>query len=98
LAKAVKTAKRVQAAKSLTFDLQVCKNGVLKKEVRRMARALVKAGCGQEHVDHVIRQICSGVGVTVVGNISRRTVARAILEGGIAADIQSAHELVVCDL
>ncbi|KAF7972903.1 hypothetical protein HWV62_16626 [Athelia sp. TMB] len=79
------------ALKSSTFNL--CQNGVVRQEVRQMARALVKAGCGQNHVYAVIRQISAGIGITVTGKVSRRTVGRSILEGGVAAEVQLAHEI-----
>lgn len=62
-----------------------------------MARALVKAGCGQAHVSAVIKEISAGIGVMVTGNISRRTVGRSILEGGVAAELQLAHEIKQTD-
>lgn len=62
-----------------------------------MARAIVKAGCGQEHVGQVIEEVCAGVGIKTVGNISRRTVGRSALEGGIASDIQLASEIKATD-
>lgn len=91
LAREISRMRHADAKKSSTFDL--CRKGVVKKEVRQMARALVKAGCGQEHVSSVIKQVCMGVGVTVIGDISRRTVGRSILDGGVAADLQLAVEI-----
>jgi len=42
---------------------------------------------------NVIHAICKSAGVAVQGSMSRHTVSRAILEGGIAAKIQICHEL-----
>ena len=94
-ARTVARALHAAARKSSTFKL--CENGAVNQEVRQMARALVKAGCGQAHVSTVIKQISAGIGVTVTGNISRRTVGRSILEGGIAAELQLAHEIKQTD-
>jgi hypothetical protein len=54
---------------------------------------LVAAGWSKEYVGSVIQMICKKAGVTVQGKMSRRTVSRAILEGGIAAQIQLDYEL-----
>lgn len=94
-ARAVARALHAAARKSATFDL--CQNGAVRNEVRQMARALVKAGCGQEHVSAVIKEVSAGIGITVTGSISRRTVGRSILEGGIAAELQLAHEIKQTD-
>jgi hypothetical protein len=41
----------------------------------------------------VIHAVCKNAGVAVQGSMSRHTVSRAILKGGIAAQIQIGHEL-----
>lgn len=91
LARAVARVKRAESKRVLTFGL--CRKGIVKKQVRQMARVMVKAGCGQAHVGKAIQEVCKGVGVNILGNISRRTVGRAIGEGGVASDIQLGFEL-----
>ncbi len=49
---------------------------------------LIAAGCSKEYVGSIIQMICKKAGVTVQGKMSRCTVSRAILKGGIAAQIQ----------
>jgi hypothetical protein len=51
------------------------------------------AGCSRGYVSNVIHAVCKNAGVAVQGSMSRHTVSRAILEGGIAAKIQIGHEL-----
>jgi len=41
----------------------------------------------------VIQAVCQSAGITVKGKMSRRTVSRSILEGGIAAKIQLGYEV-----
>ncbi|KII95110.1 hypothetical protein PLICRDRAFT_69546, partial [Plicaturopsis crispa FD-325 SS-3] len=65
--------------------------------VRSLARKLVKAGCSQEHVGPTIASIASMLGISVKGRISRRTVGRALREGGIASKIQLGHEVKNAD-
>jgi hypothetical protein len=90
-AKAVKRAKQNSDKENRTFRL--LSKGTYKPQARELARMLVAAGCSKEYVGSVIQMICKKAGVTVQGKMSRRTVSRAILEGGIAAEIQLGHEL-----
>jgi hypothetical protein len=90
-AKAVKRAKHNSDKENRTFRL--LSKGTYKPQARELARMLVAAGCSKEYVGSVIQMICKKAGVTVQGKMSRRTVSRAILEGGVAAEIQLGHEL-----
>lgn len=90
-AKAVKRAKHNSDKENRTYRL--LSKGAYKPQARELARVLVAAGCSKEYVGSVIQMICKKAGVTVQGKMSRRTVSRAILEGGIAAEIQLGHEL-----
>ncbi|KAJ6548832.1 hypothetical protein B0H19DRAFT_952564, partial [Mycena capillaripes] len=66
-------------------------------DARAMARTLVKAGCSQEKVGSVIQYVAQKAGRTVKGKMSRRTVQRSMVEGGVAARIQLAHEMAQAD-
>ena len=90
-AKAVKRAKHNSDKENRTYRL--LSKGAYKPQARELACVLVAAGCSKEYVGSVIQLICKKAGVTVQGKMSRRTVSRAILEGGIAAEIQLGHEL-----
>ena len=90
-ANAVKRAKHNSDKENQTYRL--LHKGTYKPQARELARRLVTAGCSKEYVGSVIQMICKKAGVTVQGKMSRRTVSRAILEGGIAAQIQLGHEL-----
>ncbi|KAJ6509747.1 hypothetical protein DFH09DRAFT_1100683 [Mycena vulgaris] len=60
-----------------------------------MARVKVDAGCARAKVGPLMTKIGSIFGVKISKSrvMSRRTVGRAILEGGIAACMQLTHEL-----
>lgn len=88
---AVSKAKHAAAKKSNAFSLR--RKGVIRREVRQMARILVKAGCGQNHVSRVIQELGNRMGVNVIGRVSRRSVGRMLLEGGVSSELQLAYEL-----
>ena len=90
-AKAVEKAKFQANKENRTHKL--LHKGAYSPQARDLARTLVAAGCSQQYVGNVIHAVCKNAGVAVQGSMSRRTVSRAILEGGIAAQIQIGHEL-----
>ena len=84
--RAVKSAK-----KENTFKL--VHKGIYGPQARALARTLVAAKCSQEYVGSVISAVCKSAGVAVQGKMSRRTVGRAIVEGGVASQVQVGYEL-----
>ena len=85
-----------RAKKAANKENRTCKllhKGAYSPQARELARMLVSAGCSRGYVSNVIHAVCKNAGVAVQGSMSRRTVSRAILEGGIAAKIQIGHEL-----
>jgi hypothetical protein len=54
---------------------------------------LVQAGCSRAYVDQVIHEVFKTAGISVRGNISRRTVSRVVLEGYYAAQMQLGYEM-----
>jgi hypothetical protein len=89
--KAVKRARDDANKENRTHSL--LHKGTYSAESRHLARLLTKAGCSREYVGSVIQAVCQSAGITVKGKMSRRTVSRAILEGGIAAKIQLGYEV-----
>ncbi|KAJ6451181.1 hypothetical protein C8R45DRAFT_1113723 [Mycena sanguinolenta] len=75
----------------------VRKGGTYTADARAMARALVRAGCSQEKVGEMIQYVGRMAGRSVHQRMSRRTVQRALIEGGVAARIQLAHEMSQAD-
>ncbi|KAF8168636.1 hypothetical protein K438DRAFT_1909600 [Mycena galopus ATCC 62051] len=64
---------------------------------RAIARVLGKSGCAQGKVGTVITYIAKQAGLEVKGNMSRRTVQCSLIEGGVAARVQLAHEMAGAD-
>jgi hypothetical protein len=71
--------------------------GVYSEDTRNLVRLLVQAGCVRGRVSEVIHAVFQVAGVTVRGNISRRTVSRIVLEGYFAAVLQIAFEMDQAD-
>ena len=94
-AKAIKRAKDYANKENRTYKM--IQKGAYSPQSRELACTLVAAGCSREYVGKVIKAVCKNAGVTVHGSMSRRTVSRAILEGGIAAQIQIGHEIAQAD-
>ncbi|KAF8238173.1 hypothetical protein L208DRAFT_1355507 [Tricholoma matsutake] len=73
--------------------IKLTKHGVFTPEARALAWIIVHSGCSQAKVGGVIQSIGKLLGITIKTPMSRRTVGRAILEGGVAAKIQLGYEM-----
>jgi hypothetical protein len=69
------------------------KKGVYTEETRNLIRLLVQAGCSQEYIGKVIHAIFRTAGISVIGDVSRRTVSRIVSEGYCAAQVQLGYEM-----
>ncbi|KAG1774400.1 hypothetical protein EV702DRAFT_923276, partial [Suillus placidus] len=67
--------------------------GIYSAETRSLARFLVHAGCSQESVGRVINKIARLAGATSNRVMSRHSVSRALIEGGVASRIQLGFEI-----
>lgn len=69
--------------------------GTYTPKTRSLVRALVHSGCSTSHVGAVMRRIARAFGVRTTGKLrlDKRTVGRINLEGGIASEVQIAHEI-----
>ncbi|KAH6905421.1 hypothetical protein BKA70DRAFT_1373176 [Coprinopsis sp. MPI-PUGE-AT-0042] len=76
-----------ELSKTKPNTIQLVKKGVYTREARALARHLVSTGVAEKKM----------LGVKVKGDMDRRTVQRAILEGGVASDIQLAYEIMKAD-
>ena len=85
--------KAVDQAKKENHTHQLVKKGVYDPQARALARLLVKAGCAQDWVGKVIQAVLEMAGVECPDKMSRQTVKRAVLEGGMLADMQIGHRL-----
>lgn len=69
------------------------RKGAYTVQARAMARYLVKTGTAEKHVGHAIKHLGGMLGIEVNHVMSKRTVQRAILEEGVASDIQLGFEM-----
>ena len=75
----------------LTFHLK--HKGVYTATARMLARQLVRAGCAQDKVGLVLQTVSRALGMPISERMSAHTVRRAVLEAGIASDIQVGHSI-----
>jgi hypothetical protein len=93
-ARAPRILKRVVHKASLCPNvIKLTKHGVFTPEARALARIMVRSGCSQAKVGGVIQSMGKLLGITIKTPMSRQTVGRAILEGGVAAKIQLGYEM-----
>lgn len=74
--------------------LRLKANGIYSMSARSIARTLVGSGCAQKKVGPVIQAVGKALGIVVHDSMSKRTVRRAIIEGGVASTIQVGHTIV----
>jgi len=67
--------------------------GAYTEDTRNLIRLLVKSGCSRDCVSEIIRAVLKSAGITMIGNVSQRTVSRVITEGYYAAQIQLGYEM-----
>ncbi|KAI0051072.1 hypothetical protein FA95DRAFT_1486152 [Auriscalpium vulgare] len=73
--------------------MKLTRGGAYTSQARALARTLVKNGCAMGSVASVVAKVAKTFGVSVDRSMSRRSVSRAVLEGGIAAKIQLGYEI-----
>ena len=71
--------------------------GVFTEETRNLVRLLFQAGCSASHINEIITAVLKTAGITMVGSISRTSIARIIREGYFAAQIQLGHEMKMAE-
>ena len=67
--------------------------GVFTQKTRNLVRFLSQSGCSANRINNIINAVLKTAGITMVGSISRTSVARIIREGYFAAQIQLGHEM-----
>ncbi|KAF8205788.1 hypothetical protein K438DRAFT_1579294 [Mycena galopus ATCC 62051] len=72
---------------------RVTLKGVYTFQARKLARMMVDAGCARGKVGPLMERVAGVFGIHINRTMSRRTVSRAIEEGGIAAKMQIAYEI-----
>jgi len=88
----------LEEQKQRNKNFHLIEKGIYTEEARDLCQILVQAGCSQVLVGDVVEEVLAAAGISVIGpKMSARTVARAVLEGGIMADIQMDHEIAQSD-
>lgn len=80
-----------------TVQLRMKSKGVYTPESRALMRTLVTSGCSQRNIGSVIKSVGSLMGVKLVDTVSRRSVRRALIEGGVASKIQVGYTIAQTD-
>lgn len=81
--------KSVALTLKMRRTLHLKDRGRVPERVRRIFRTLVaSAHVSAARVTQVLRIVARGLDIDVVGSCDRRTVARAVIEGGVGADLQ----------
>ncbi|KAE9383067.1 hypothetical protein BT96DRAFT_1009684 [Gymnopus androsaceus JB14] len=80
--------KAVENTKKEVNTFQVKEKGVVTDSVQDLARDLVAVGLKPGMVGPAVNRVLSAAGVNVNGTILHTTTCRAIIKGGVAADLQ----------
>jgi hypothetical protein len=83
----------ITRAKSKRTFGRVTQKGIYTIQARKLARIMVDAGCARGKVGSLMERVGDIFGVHINRSMSRRTVSRAIGEGGVAAKMQITYEL-----
>ncbi|KAJ7082010.1 hypothetical protein B0H15DRAFT_765510, partial [Mycena belliarum] len=71
---------------------KLTQRGMFTAHARKLARTMVNSGCSREKVGPLLQRIGDVFGMKVNRSMSRRTVSRSMLEGGVASDMQIVFE------
>jgi hypothetical protein len=93
--RAVETAKAKVIQKKSVHHLS--HKGVFTQKTRNLVCFLSQSGCSANRINEIITAVLNTAGITVVGSISRPSVARIIREGYFAAQIQLGHEMKMAE-
>ncbi|KAJ7085172.1 hypothetical protein B0H15DRAFT_740226, partial [Mycena belliarum] len=71
---------------------RITHRGVFTVEARKIMRLAVDAGCARGKIGPLLQRMGSIFGIRIAKSISRRTVSRVVLEGGIGSEMQIQYE------
>ncbi|KAJ7698453.1 hypothetical protein B0H16DRAFT_1349539, partial [Mycena metata] len=83
----------VARAKEKSSICRITQKGIYTAHARKIARIMADGGCARGKIGPMLERIGQTFGVRIDRTMSRRTVGRAIKEGGVAAKMQLAFEL-----
>lgn len=69
-------------------------HGAISESCREIVCKLMKCGVPVDNINDVIHIVCKGFGFEISDGISPPSVSRIVLEGGIAAKMQLAHQIL----
>lgn len=87
----------INKARSCPKLLQLTRRGTYTPAARALMQAVVSGGCPRNKVGPLIQKVSAFLGIKVKHAVDRRTVGRAILEGGIAAKMQLGYEMAAAE-
>ncbi|GLB38248.1 hypothetical protein LshimejAT787_0501130 [Lyophyllum shimeji] len=87
--------KAIDKARSRPKSFQLTHRGMYTPAARALMRAIVQSGCPRNKVGVVIQRVGQFLGIKIKHAVDRRTVGRAILEGGVASKLQLGYEMAV---
>ncbi|KAF8160013.1 hypothetical protein B0H34DRAFT_797195 [Crassisporium funariophilum] len=88
---------RIQKQDSHKRVFKLTTRGVYTKQARAMACYLASVGTAEKKIGETIKTIGDMIGVEVDRVMSSRTVERAVLESGVAAEVQLGYEMAKSD-
>ncbi|KAJ7315392.1 hypothetical protein DFH08DRAFT_715778, partial [Mycena albidolilacea] len=86
-------ARKVDRARKKFAFQRITSKGVYTVHAWQLARVMVDSGCAPAKVGPLMACLASAFGVHIDREMDRRTVRRAIAEGGVAAKMQAVYEL-----
>ncbi|KAF8148589.1 hypothetical protein B0H34DRAFT_828386 [Crassisporium funariophilum] len=96
---AIKESMQERARRSAAhgYIFKLTHRGIYTKEARRLARYLLSVGTAEAKVGKAISAVGKVMGVEVNCVMDKRTVKRAVLESGVAAEIQLGYKMAKSD-
>ena len=85
--------KALEKVKAIPNERHLNHKGIVQEECREMIRDLQTLNVPVEKLNEVVHIVGKGFGLKVMDNVSARTIGRVMREGGVAAEMQIAHEI-----
>lgn len=93
----LKSLKERMRKKRQSSEFRMTRRGIYTQQTRGLARLMVSSGMAEAKVGAALQEIGRSLGISIKHKMSKRTVQRAILEAGVAADLQLAYEMAKTD-
>ena len=93
----LKVLKERMRKKQQASSFRMTQRGIYTRQTRALARLMVSSGMAEAKVGAALQEIGKSFGINIKHKMSKHTVQRAILEAGVAADLQLAYEMAQTD-